>query len=429
MLYERWLAVAQEGGSELALHDLAADRRWTFAQLQEVCESAPSLPGVPLALPTGANVEFVLCVLRAWRAGRIVCPLEPGQAPPSDLAGLPTNCVHLKTTSATTGAPRCIAFTASQLIADAANIVSTMGLRPDWPNLGVISLGHSYGFSNLVLPLLLHGIPLILGDSPLPETVRRAATTAPFITLPGVPALWRAWVDAQAIPHNVKLAISAGAPLSEKLESQIFSRSGIKVHNFYGSSECGGIAYDRTETPRSDAACVGTPLENVQLSIADDGCIAVRGPAVGLTYWPQPEGRLRDGCFHTSDLAEISNGQVFLRGRASDQINVAGRKIAPELIERVLASHPSVADCLVFGVPSEGPERGEKVVACVVTRSSVSESELKTFVSERSPSWQAPREWWFVSSLQTNERGKLSRAEWRERFLARQRCDSRTASD
>ncbi len=79
-------------------------------------------------------------------------------------------------TSATGGAPRMVAFTGEELVADADNIVATMGLRPDWPNLGVISLAHSYGFSNLVLPLLLHGIPLILVDAPLPETVRQAAT-------------------------------------------------------------------------------------------------------------------------------------------------------------------------------------------------------------------------------------------------------------
>ena len=62
-------------------------------------------------------------------------------------------------------------------MADAENIVATMGLRPDWPNLGVISLAHSYGFSNLVLPLLLHGIPLILAGAPLPEIVLRASAT------------------------------------------------------------------------------------------------------------------------------------------------------------------------------------------------------------------------------------------------------------
>ena len=104
--------------------------------------------------------------------------------------------VHLKPTSATTGGARFVAFTAEQLAADAENIVATMGLRPDWPNLGVISLAHSYGFSNLVLPLLLHGIPLILAPAPLPEIIRRAAETETFLTLPAVPAMWRAWHEA-----------------------------------------------------------------------------------------------------------------------------------------------------------------------------------------------------------------------------------------
>ena len=88
-----------------------------------------------------------------------------------------------------------------------------MGLRADWPNLGVISLAHSYGFSNLVLPLLLHGIPLILAPAPLPEIIRRAAENEQSITLAAVPAMWRAWHEAGAIPQNVRLAISAGAPL------------------------------------------------------------------------------------------------------------------------------------------------------------------------------------------------------------------------
>src|SRR5437879_1003240 len=78
--------------------------------------------------------------------------------------------VHLRTTSATGGPPCLVSFTAEQLAADAENVVATMGLRRDWPNLGVISLAHSYGFSNLIMPLLLHGIPLILAPAPLPET-------------------------------------------------------------------------------------------------------------------------------------------------------------------------------------------------------------------------------------------------------------------
>src|SRR4029079_19267730 len=128
---------------------------------------------------------------------QVVYPLEHEQTPPMIPATVPTGVVHLKTTSASTGPARIIAFTAPQLMADAENIVSTMGLRPDWPNLGVISLAHSYGFSNLVLPLLLHGIPLVLVPTPLPEAVRRTAESEPAVTLAAVPALWRAWHDAK----------------------------------------------------------------------------------------------------------------------------------------------------------------------------------------------------------------------------------------
>src|SRR5260370_9052528 len=160
-----------------------------------------------------------------------------------------------------------IAFTGEQLAADADNIVATMGLRPDWPNLGAISLAHSYGFSNLVLPLLLHGIPLILAGAALPETVRQAASLAEAITLPAVPALWSAWHSAGAVPKNIRLAISAGAPLSLGLAEDVFAAHHLKIHNFYGSSECGGIAYYTPKEPRADVSCAGAPMKKVQQSV------------------------------------------------------------------------------------------------------------------------------------------------------------------
>ena len=164
MLYERWRQIARDYRNAVALRDVARGESWTFAQLAAAADSGSS-PG-PIAFPQGP--QFILTLLRAWQVGRIVCPLEPGQKPP-EFTKFPPGCVHLKSTSATAGIPRVVAFTAEQLTADADDIVATMGLRADWPNLGVISLAHSYGFSNLVLPLLLCGIPLILVDAPLPE--------------------------------------------------------------------------------------------------------------------------------------------------------------------------------------------------------------------------------------------------------------------
>lgn len=415
MLYERWCAIAASRRDEVALRDLSGGRSWTFGQLHAAAESV-ELPVNGLVCPQGNHADFVLLLLAAWREGRVTCPLEMGQTAPA-VPVPPTPIAHLKTTSASTGTARCVAFTESQLVADAENVVSTMGLRADWPNLGVISLAHSYGFSNLVLPLLLHGIPLVLAGPPLPEIVRRAAETEHAITLAAVPALWRAWHEAAAIPTNVKLAISAGAPLPLTLEQAVLRDCGVKIHNFYGSSECGGIAYDAADSARTETANVGSAMKNVELSVASNGCLTVRSAAVGQGYWPNGDDSLKDGVFRTSDLAEIQDGNVLLRGRLSDLINIAGRKLDPATIEASLVQHPAVVECLAFGVPDIADARGETIVVCYRTHADIAPEDLRRFLLQRLPAWQVPREWCAVDSLSPNQRGKLSRAEWRRWFL------------
>ena len=417
MLYEIWRKTVREKGNDLALRDLSTGREWTFSDLAAEVEAMPPAED-PVTFAQGTEARFLLLVLRAWRDGRVVCPLESEQVSPSIERPLPPEIIHLKTTSATTGSPRLMTFTASQLAADCENIVNTMQLRPDWPNLGVISLAHSYGFSNLVLPLLLHGIPLFLVGSALPEALRRGAAGLSDTTLPAVPALWRSWYEASAIPPNVRIAISAGAPLPLSLEEAVYERFGLKIHNFYGSSECGGIAYDRTEQPRSEIAYAGLPLKGVDVCIGEDGCLEVRSRAVAAGYWPTPSPELANGVFRTSDLGQVQNGHVYVRGRVSDQINIAGRKVSPEGIERVLVLHPAVRDCLVFGVPAAESERGETIVACVALHAETcaTTEELKQYLISYLPAWQVPRKWWIVPSLQANERGKISRLQLRKEF-------------
>lgn len=422
MLYERWQQIVANQRQDVALIDALSGQRWRFADLARDAENGGPVEGP--VFPKGICHEFIIAILRAWRSDAIACPVEQGQIPPAGLTSAPAGCVHFKTTSASTGAPRLIAFTAAQLAADADQIVVTMGLRRDWPNLGVISLAHSYGFSNLVLPLLLHGIPLILVKAPLPESVRQAARLVPEITVAAVPALWRAWLRASAIPANVRLAISAGAALPLALEQEVYDHCQLKIHNFYGASECGGIAYDRTLSPRADATCVGAPMENVTLSMNEEGCLRVRSAAVGLTYWPEPDETLSCGTFQTSDLAEWEEGRIRLRGRRSDLINVAGRKVSPESIERVLAMHPHIADCVVFGVPSAEIERGETIVACVHANAKTSIESLREHLLSQLPSWQVPRDWWFVAALPANTRGKHSRAQWRQEYLDKRATQS-----
>jgi acyl-coenzyme A synthetase/AMP-(fatty) acid ligase len=143
----------------------------------------------------------------------------------------------------------------------------------------------------------------------------------------------------------------------------------------------------------------------------------VRSHAAGKTYWPSPEPALISGTFQTCDLAEIKDGEILLRGRTDDHINVAGRKVSPTVIEQALREHQAVAECVVFGVPSGSADRMELIVACVAADRPSTRDELKQFLLQKLPGWQIPREWWFVENISSNGAGRPSRAQWRRNFM------------
>lgn len=425
-LYTHWQSIADRFSKDQALLDWKSGRSWTFGELQGELDCRESAQPGAILFPNGREVELIFETLRAWRDGVILCPVEAATPDMARFAGIADNIVHVKMTSGSTAEPKLILFEASQLAADAENIVVTMGLKSEWPNLGVISMAHSYGFSNLVTPLLLHGVPLVWVGDPLPAMMSTILEQEGRVyTLPAVPAMWRAWLEAGVINSDaVKLGISAGAPLSLELEDRLYEEAGLKVHNFYGSSECGGIAYDRNEEPRTDASCVGTALTNVGLEVRDsEGCLQVKSAAVGAGYWPasENESALGGGEFTTSDLAEIdvADGQVLLRARSGETINVAGRKVAPGKIEEaILRADSRINNCVVFGVPSEDPERVEDIVVCLSSNDDEwDEVEMKIKVQQHLASYEMPRHWWFCQDLKPNARGKISRREWKEKFL------------
>jgi acyl-CoA synthetase (AMP-forming)/AMP-acid ligase II len=113
---------------------------------------------------------------------------------------------------------------------------------------------------------------------------------------------------------------------------------------------------------------------------------------------------------------EVREGLLYMRGRASDVIHIAGRKVAPEEIERALSKHAAVKECVVFGAPRDAHEN--QIVAVIVGDECERES-LKRALSEELPAWKMPRQWVFVESLGANARGKVSRAQWRDKFIAR----------
>lgn len=420
MLYARWQQTLSMHRDEVAVMDAVSGTTWSFAALQHSLDSLPALAAGALHVASMADgvLAFIIQTLWAWRDGAVLCPMEREGGRVPDVRGMPAGIAHLKMTSGSTGDPRTVIFRPEQLAADAENIRTTMGLDRGYPNVAVISVAHSYGFSNLVLPLLLRGHPLVTVPDALPSSLRAACARGDRITLPAVPAMWRAWWKSGLIKEMpIALAISAGAPLPLEVEQGVFEETGIKIHNFFGSSECGGIAYDRTRVPREDASLAGTAMDGVSLTLGEGGRLVVTSAAAGEGYWSSEDESLGDGRFVTSDLVEIDDGRILMRGRISDAINIAGRKLNPADVEAALLSCEGVRHCVVFGVASADPARCEDTIACVNVAEDLTPARLASLLGERLQTWQLPRKYWLCPELAPNARGKISRAEWRERWM------------
>jgi acyl-coenzyme A synthetase/AMP-(fatty) acid ligase len=193
---------------------------------------------------------------------------------------------------------------------------------------------------------------------------------------------------------------------------------GRAIHSFYGSSECGGICYDRA-APLVEQGFVGDAMDGVKLEPLDSGVepslICVRSAAAGDGYFPVPnEAKLGDGCFVPDDLLARRKDGYAIVGRLSDVINVAGKKVSPAEVEAALLAFAGVREAAVFGVQSA--LRNEDVTACVVADETVRESQLLEFCRRRLSGWQVPKRIFFVPAIPVNERGKISRRALAERF-------------
>jgi len=392
MLYLRWLetsrrhadrpAIFSDGGS-LSFRELAA-----LVNRQPVAETA--------VIARSGDVGFFVQILRAWRDGQAVIPVEKDAPEPILKHPPPDGTCLVKYTPGASGVPRGIFLNAAQVAADGDRLVEAMNLAPEVPNLSVISLAHSYGFSNVVLPLFLHGVPVHLVGVPFPRAVEEVFSIHAAVVLPAVPSMWRAWHRAGILKNApVRLALSAGAPLALSLETEVFSAAGLKIRNFYGASECGGISMDGSDVPRESMSCIGTALPGVTLTTTADGRLQVSSSSVALGYdEPRADDVLGGGVYLTRDLGHSDDkGLWHLTGTVGGAINVAGRKVSPAKVEAAIYDTGLVRHIRVFGVPSSDPERFEEISAEYQLIDGACFDTLKSRTVDRLQLWEMPRHW------------------------------------
>lgn len=329
------------------------------------------------------------------------------------------NAALLKLTSGSTGFPKAILTAEPQLIADGERIIGTMGIYPTDTQVAVIPLSHSYGFGNLLMPLLLQGTAIVLRDSFVPQQLLLDARRFHTRVFAGVPYMFNylaANPPPEGWPDCLQLLISAGARLDSESAQAFHDRFGIKIHSFYGASETGGIAYD-TGDGMIPEGCVGTPMPGVTLLARPDeeapaGCgrVFVRSNAVASGYTEDSEDTsFVEGGFLTGDFGFVdSEGRLVLTGRASATVNVAGRKVHPAEIERVLRSMEGVDDACVVAAPDA--RRGQQILACIISRRLSSVLDVRRFCAARLAPHKVPRTIIFLPSLPLTPRGKIDRA-------------------
>jgi len=146
--------------------------------------------------------------------------------------------------------------------------------------------------------------------------------------------------------------ISGGAPLGREL-AEWFADIGIPIHEGYGLTETSPVIAVNTPTANK-LGTVGKPLSNLEVRVADDGEVLVRGPSVFKGYWNRPDetrDAFVDGWFKTGDIGHVdANGFLSITDRKKDLIKTSGGKfIAPQPIENSLKLNPLIGTVVVLG--------------------------------------------------------------------------------
>jgi acyl-CoA synthetase (AMP-forming)/AMP-acid ligase II len=432
-----WADTVARKGDAPAIFNTRGEVLRTFRQIEEealaVEEKLGAIePGNIHVIQIGNHESWPSQLIAAWRKGLAVLPLDKSLGG-RERETATTMCNRsalmewgneapalFKLTSGTTAEPRLIRFRSEQLLADCNQICETMGITDHDINFAVIPLSHSYGFSNLVTPLIARGVPMVLSSDPMPRAILDDLERSGATVFSGMPVFYQAFCELKEIPalEKLRLCIAAGAPLSLEVARKFRERFGRAIHSFYGSSECGGICYDR-EGLAPDEGFVGKPMEGVALEMLDPGAessqVRVKSAAVGDGYFPEPnEEKLGRGFFIPDDLLQQTGNGFRVVGRVSDLINVAGKKVNPAEVEAKLLCCAGVKEAVVFG--RESALRNQEVVACVVAAPNQNEAALLEFCRQRLSGWQAPKRIFLVEQIPVNERGKISRRNLAQRF-------------
>ena len=391
MFAERWDRIVAERGAQAAFY-WADGSATTFRELD--AEARALRPAGDHVLAQGDTPALLRALLSGFLHGVPVQLVEKDRQRRIPTIPPPAGTALIKQTVGGSGVRRCQFFTLDQIAADVDRLHAALDLGARGVGVAAISCAHSFGLTMTLLQTLFHGVPTCFAPQPFAQPLMDAMRHHPRVFLPGVPALWKAWLMGEVRFENVSLAISAGSALTLKLERLAQEQHTLKIHNLYGTSECGTVSWDDSEVLREDERDLGTLLPGVTVQNEPDGRLSVTSSSVGLGYdQTLPNERYGSGVFTTCDQIELRDGHLLFQQSLGAGINVAGRKLSPAEIAKKIQQAAGFDGVRIYGATSRDPERGQDIVAELGLPQPAINAEFKTRACSLLAPWEVPRRW------------------------------------
>ncbi|WP_198653674.1 FadD3 family acyl-CoA ligase [Actinocorallia populi] len=341
-------------------------------------------------------------------------------------------------TSGTTGSPKGAMCTHAQTLRAYAVWAAVVGLREGDRYLIVNPFFHGFGYKAGWLASLIVGATILPARTLDVPHVLKVVREEKVTVLPGTPTLYQTMLEHPDFSSDgvsgLRLAVTGAANVPPAILYRIKEELGFShIVTGYGLTESCAIVsmcrYD--DPPEVITATAGRPLPGLEVVTVDaggvptpaetEGEILVRGYTVMKGYFGEDEETAAavdaDGWLHTGDIGIIdANGRIRITDRIKDMFIVGGFNAYPAEIEKLLDSHPSVAQSAVVGVPDE--RMGEVGAAFVVPRrgATLDADELIAWARRNMANYKVPRQVHVVAELPVNAAGKVLKNDLRARL-------------
>ncbi|EHB54066.1 Long-chain-fatty-acid--CoA ligase [Mycolicibacterium rhodesiae JS60] len=333
-----------------------------------------------------------------------------------------TDIADIIYTSGTTGRPKGVMMNHLQNLRMYAEWCDLADLRRGDRYLIVNPFFHTFGYKAGCIATFIRGATML----PVPvfdiDRVVELIATERITMLPGPPTLYHSLlaVEDKSKLATLRAGVTGAADIPVELIKRVHEELPFQtLATGYGLTEAGTATLSRPGDSFEDiATTAGLPCVGVEVGIADDDEVLVRGYSVMQGYFDDPGGTAEaidaDGWLHTGDLGRFTeSGRLKIVGRKKDMFIVGGFNAYPAEIEGFLMEHPAVAQAAVIGVPDDRLGQVGKAFVVLKGDSAVSAEDLIGWSKDRMAGFKVPRVVVFVDALPLNATGKVMKDQLR----------------